>query len=98
MGEIKDLLDDLIKPTPAKVLVFFIVGVCLLSVEFTDKVWCYQGLPLPIYQWCGPDNITRDHTLFLGHSLVADLLLWYLLGCLLSWLLTLLYNKYLNIT
>ncbi|OYT27849.1 MAG: hypothetical protein B6U97_00100 [Candidatus Altiarchaeales archaeon ex4484_96] len=97
MDETKKLLEELIKPTPAKVLVSFIVGVYLLSIEFTDKIWCYQGLPLPIYRWCGPENIPRDHALSLGHFIVADLVVWYLLGCLLSWFLFLLFGRYLNI-
>ncbi len=89
----KEELKELLTPTPKKVLVFFILSVILITVEYSDKVWYYQGLPSPLYKWGGPDNIHRDHAISVDYSIVTNLIIWYLLACLLSWFLTYAYNE-----
>jgi len=90
----KCIFEELVKPTPKKFLIFFVISIYLISSEYTDRVWCFQGLPIPVYQWCGPESITRDHAYFLYYFLIVDIVIWYILACLLSWFLTLIYGKY----
>jgi len=73
------------------VLMVFIVSVFLLSAEYSDSIWHYQGLPLPLFKWGGPGNVSRDHAYSSLYLIFVDMIFWYLLGCLLAWLITLAY-------
>lgn len=97
MSDIVRYVEELFTPTPAKILTFLVVALILLSATYSRGGWEYEGLPLPVYEWGGPNDISRDHATMLQDYLVFDVILWYVLSCLLTWILQLIYKKYLNL-
>ena len=95
-GEIKRFIAELLLPTPKKMLVIFILSVILLTVDFSDGVWSYQGFPIPFLKWSGPNNINRDNAIGMWYFLIPDFIIWYILGSVLAWILTILFYVFIR--
>ena len=84
----KQLIIQFLKPDWRKIAIFAILAVILFNIDWWWIPECceffyYQGLPIPVYYEGG---FARYPKTFILIGFVIDVVIWYVLSCLIAWI------------